>query len=191
MKIVKLLVILITACLLFSGCDWIKGDDDDENFNYVEYDGIKYELTKGVLAKKSESDTSFNFKLILLTSDMQVVDDTLESGNYSISGTGLMLRFNLYSSQSENIPKDIYSYSSDTKLKKTSTFDELQIKTLYESDNGSGSNYAFFHSGFLKVLSADEVYKNYEFVFVNEDVFFHYDGVLNFYDQTVNNASVE
>ncbi len=177
----NLLIALFGSLIMFSSCK--KDDDDDSNNgtgNFPQelvFDGTRYEWGTAFMEYYPDYGVnSSNLDLILVTDGLTLHYD---ADNYpdSVSGTGFMLYFEMFSSDSTYISNGTYSYDS------TLTVNTFYSAFLSPVSNGFAQKPDQLKAGEVEVSRTDNVYtitgtgKDSE----NKDFTFSYQGAITRY----------
>jgi hypothetical protein len=187
-KIFKLFLgaIIITTIIASVSCNPDKEGEEEPGVtpNHMTYNGKDYELTKGTIENYGELASGTFNNDIMIMSGYTVHDASGEID--SLSGTGYLLYFEMFSSQGEKLDIGDYVYEADS-MGMVKTFDYAQVAVNYDlslPDGGTGSVLKDITAGTAKVgISGNE----YEINFSGKDedgvaVSFYYKGSLKYYD---------
>jgi hypothetical protein len=187
-KIFKLFLgaIIVVVIIASVSCnpDKEEGEEPGDITNHMTYNGKDYELTKGTIENYGELASGTFNNDIMIMSGYTVHDASGEID--SLSGTGYLLYFEMFSSQGEKLDIGDYVYEADS-MGMVKTFDYAQVAVNYDlslPDGGTGSVLKDITAGTAKVgISGNE----YEINFSGKDedgvaVSFYYKGSLKYYD---------
>jgi len=116
----KVFFVLFAFSLMMANC---KKDSDSGKKNSIKYNGKEYELSAGILENygRVSEDLGFNIDLTLMSSEFNIHE---ENGIIdSISGTGNIMYFEMFTSDSTELDSRNYTFDSQ-ETQATGTFDD-------------------------------------------------------------------
>jgi hypothetical protein len=151
--LIKLSVLLLI--LATTGCKKDK-DDDKSPTNYFTYDGATYELSQGFLENYGQwgMDEGFNLDVTLVSKGLTAVEAGGELT--SLSGTGDVVFFELYSTTGGELVADDYVYDIDSFEPGTFEFGGLMIGFTGPDQFGQG---VYFTAGTVKIKKSGSQYE--------------------------------
>ncbi len=175
----KLLGVMFVAVILFAGCK----KDKDTNQNFINYDGTKYALAKGILENLGQWSVGGdnNLYLTLLSGELTVIES--QGGVDGISGTGHGIQLWMYSTSSTSLVNDIYVYDADAS-EMSGTFEWANVRINFNFTAGSGEIDELIASGNVTVSKSGDVYEITLDLMdeAGKTVTGYYKGTLKYYD---------
>jgi len=162
--------LLLTAILLLHSCK--KDESGPENF--LKYNDLTYEITKGYLENYGEYGGVYNYDVILTSTGITLTED-------GPSGVGNIAYFEMYSSSSTDLAAGTYTFSASAI--NANTFDEGLVGLDFDLANEVGTSLELV-GGTIEVSKTGSTYEiNITGVLATgKTVTGRYKGTLIYYD---------
>lgn len=177
MKIfIRNVVVMLLLGFAIAGCK--KDSAKNETKNYVNVDGTEYEISKGFITNYGLNNSAYNLDLVLISSGLTIHE--IMGMPDSVSGTGNVIYFEMYSSSSDKIALGDYNYNDSGNA---GSFDYAEYMVNWNSALQPNSAGLEIKTGSVKVISNGN---EYELSFSgtnasNTTITGYYKGSLNYY----------
>ncbi len=188
-KFTKLFIGLFFVGSLLISCD--KDKDNDSSGSYMKIGDTEYSLSQGTIENYG-ADTGYydgyNLDLYLFSDGFTVTTD--EEGDMAVSGSGNVIYFETFSSQSDAFDNGDYVYDTINYTVKTFDYGDFCLDCSAESDN---NNWIEMTGGTVNIQKSGDTYS----ITINctsEDgtkIEGFYEGSLLYIDYTVDTKSTK